>query len=218
MLIGRYWKRTTLYSVNLDTSYLVYRFWDIWLQRFKGLILTFDLWIFTFRGSEVKNMPEIGEPIQDFLSDIYWLFPSISYRFWDIRHQSLWGLTLTFDFWRSPVVKNIFTIRKPLHDFLSNIHWCFLSIFYRFRDILLQSFKGLSLTSELQRSSGVKKCLAFWKPILDFLFNFYWHFWFISYRFGNIRLQSFWGLTLTFDLQKSPQVKNIFHIWKPIHN
>ena len=29
VFVGRYWKTTTLYSANLDTFYLVYRFWDI---------------------------------------------------------------------------------------------------------------------------------------------------------------------------------------------
>ena len=37
------------------------------------------------------------------------------------------GLTLTFDFKRSPEIKNIFTNRKPIQDFLSNFYWHFLS-------------------------------------------------------------------------------------------
>ena len=107
--------------------------------------LTFDLQ----RSPEIKNISAIREPIQDFLYDFYWHFLSISYRFWDIRLQSFWGLTLTFEFQRSPEVKNIFTIRKPihaasdstlkqlttcevsntctLHYFLSNFYWHFLS-------------------------------------------------------------------------------------------
>ena len=40
----------------------------------------------------------------------------------------------------SPEVKNIFTFRKPKHDFLSNLFWHFLSISYRFRNIRLQIF------------------------------------------------------------------------------
>ena len=35
--------------------------------------------------------------------------------------------------------------RKPIHDFLSNFYWHFLSISNRFRDIWLQSFQGLTL-------------------------------------------------------------------------
>ena len=51
-----------------------------------------------------------------------------------------------FDLKRSPEVKNIFTIRKPIHDFLSNFYWHFLSITHRLWDIRLQSFQGLTLT------------------------------------------------------------------------
>ena len=50
------------------------------------------------------------------------------------------------DLQRLPGVKNISTIRKPIHDFLSNCYWHFLSISYRFWDIRLQSFQGLTLT------------------------------------------------------------------------
>ena len=38
------------------------------------------------------------------------------------------------------------------------------------------------------------------KLIYDFLFDFYWHFLSNSYRFRDIRLQTFRGLTLTLDL------------------
>ena len=65
-------------------------------------------------------MLAIRKPIHDFLSNFYWHFLAISYRFRDIQLQSFQGLTLTFDLQRSPKVKNIFTIRKPIQDFLSN--------------------------------------------------------------------------------------------------
>ena len=51
--------------------------------------------------------------------------------------------------YRTSYLKNIFAIRKPIHDFLSNFYWHFLSISYRFRDIQLQSFQGLTLTFDL---------------------------------------------------------------------
>ena len=76
--------------------------------------------------------------MHDFLSNFYWHFLSISYRFRDMGLQSFEGLTLTFDLWRSSEVKNIFAIRKPIHDFLSNFYWH--SISDGFRDIRLQSF------------------------------------------------------------------------------
>ena len=80
--------------------------------------------------------------MHDFLSNFYWHFLSISYRFQDSQLQSFQGLTLTFDAWRSPEVSIVFTIWKPIHDFLSNFYWHFLSISYRFRDIRLRSFQG----------------------------------------------------------------------------
>ena len=55
----------------------------------------------------------------------------------------------------------------------------------------------------------------------DFLFDFYGHHLSISYRFRDIRLQCFKGLTLTFDPLRSSGVKKILyhskgHIWLPI--
>ena len=47
---------------------------------------------------------------------------------------------LGFDLDHWPKIKNIFTIRKPIHDFLFYLYWHLLSISYRFRDIRLQSF------------------------------------------------------------------------------
>ena len=42
-------------------------------------------------------MPDIRDITQDFLSDFYWHFPSISYRFWDIQHRiKVWPWHLTF--------------------------------------------------------------------------------------------------------------------------
>ena len=55
-------------------------------------------------------------------------------------------LTLTFDLQRSLEVKNIFTIWKPMHDFLSNFYWHFLSRTVFEIHIRLQSFQGLTLT------------------------------------------------------------------------
>ena len=48
-------------------------------------------------------------------------------------------------------------------------------------------------------SSGVKKFHTIRKPIYDLLFDSYGHHLSISYRFRDIRLQSFQGLILTFD-------------------
>ena len=51
------------------------------------------------------------------------------------RYSTLKFLGFDLDLCRSPGVKNIFTIRKPMHDFLSNFYWHFLSISCRFWDI-----------------------------------------------------------------------------------
>ena len=49
-----------------------YRFWDILLQSFQGLTLTFDLQ----RPPEVKNIFTIRMVTHDFLSNAYWHFLS----------------------------------------------------------------------------------------------------------------------------------------------
>ena len=157
-----------------------------------------------FQNTDIK-------PVHDFLSILYWHFLSISYGFRYIRLRSVQGLTLAFDLWKSLEVKHIFSIRKPIHDFLSNFYWHFLSISYRFLDIRNQSFQGLTLIFEFQRSLRVENIFTIQKAIHDFLSNFYWHFLSISYRFRDIRLQSFQGLTLIFEFQRSLKVENIHH-------
>ena len=62
------------------------------------------------------------------------------------KQNSTSRLIFESDLWGSSEVKNIFTIRKPIYAFLSYFYWHFLSISYRFRDIRLQSFQGLTLT------------------------------------------------------------------------
>ena len=48
--------------------------------------------------------------------------------------------------------------------------------------------RGLTLTFNPWRSSGVKKFYTIRKPIYDFLFDFYGHHLSISYRFLDIRI------------------------------
>ena len=126
-----------------------------------------------------------------------------------LRSSRFWGFVLTFDPQKSQEVINIFVTRKPIHDFLSNFYWHFLSISDRFRDNRFQGFQGLTSTFDLRRSPEVKNIFTIWKPIHDFLSNFYWHLLSISYGFRDIRLQSFKGLTLIFDFQRSPEVEKI---------
>ena len=106
--------------------------------------------IFGFKVFRVRSwsLIPIWKPMHDFLSNFYCYFLTISYRFRDIRLWNFQGLTLTFDLWSSPGVKNIFTIQKPIYVFLSNFFWHFLSISYRFLDIRFQSVQCLTLTFE----------------------------------------------------------------------
>ena len=133
----------------------------------------------------------IRKPIYDFLFDFYGNHLSILYRFRIIRLQNCQRLTLTFDVWRSSGVEKNYTIRKLIYDFLFDLYRQHLSISYRFRDIRLQSFHGLTLTFDFEKSSGVKKIYTIRKPIYDFLFDFYRQHLSISYRFRDIRLQSY---------------------------
>ena len=75
-----------------------------------------------------------------------------------------------------------------MHDFLSNFYWHFLSISYRFRDIRLQSFQGLTLTFEGHQRSKIFppfECpyMTSYLTSIDTLS--------ISYGFRDIRLQNF---------------------------
>ena len=111
--------------------------------------------------------------------------------------------------------------KKPIYDFLFDFYRQHLSISYRSRDIRLPSFQGLTLTFDPERSSGVRNFYTIWKPIYDFLFDFYRHHLSNSYRFRDIRLQKFLG----FDLDLWPRKviwgqKFLYHskahIWLPI--
>ena len=91
------------------------------------------------------------------------------------------------DFWHPEVTwGHFFHYSIAIHDFLSN----FLAISYRFWDIWLQSFHGLTLTFDPQRSSGVEQFHTIRKFIYDFLVDFYRHHLSISYRCLDSWLQS----------------------------
>ena len=100
-------------------------------------------WPLTSKGHlGSKKITPFESQYNDFLFDFYGHHLSISYRFRDIRHQNYYGLTLTFDPWRSSGVKNFYAIRKPIYDFLFDFYGQHLSNSYRFRNIRLQSFQG----------------------------------------------------------------------------
>ena len=101
---------------------------------------------------------------------IWILFISYTvFEIFEFKVSMAWRWPLTFDLQRSPGVKIIPNIRNPIHDFLSNFYWHFLSISYRSRDIRLQSFEGLTVTIHLQMSPEVKNIPTSRKPIYDVL-------------------------------------------------
>ena len=125
------------------------------------------------------------------------------------RYSTSKFLGFDLDLWPLKVIwgQKIYTLRKPIYDVLFDFYEHHLSISYRFRDIRLQSFQGLTLTPDPKRSSGVKKIYTFRKPIYDFLFDFYEHHLSISYRFRDKPGQNFEGRTkwriLTFSRSRS---------------
>ena len=125
---------------------------------------------------------------------------------WPLTHKGYLGSNFFYTIW------------KPMYDFLFDFYEHHLSISYRSRDIRLQNFQGLTLTFDPWRSSGVEKFYTIWKPIYDFLFDFYEQHLSISYRFRDIRLQSFQGSTLTFDPKRTSGVKKFHTIRKPIYD
>ena len=142
--------------------------------------------ILTFRGHQRLKR-------NYFLSNFYWLLLSISYGF----QESTWKIS-RYDLDRWPLT---FVTRGQKYFRHSKAHTTsyltfidILSISYRFRNIPLQSFQGLTLTFDLAVTWG-QRISAIWKPICDFL-QFLLTF-SLSYRFRDIQLRSFQGLTLT---------------------
>ena len=69
----------------------------------------------------------------------------------------------------SSEVEKMYTIRKPIYDFLFDFYGQHLSFSYRFRDIRLQHFYGLTLTLDLwplKVICGPKKIIPFESPYM----------------------------------------------------
>ena len=107
--------------------------WNKSVPQFLGV------WPLTFRGHLRSKIfsPFESPNMTAYLTFIYTF--SLSHTVYEIFYFKVFRLWPWF-----LKVKNIFTIRKPIHDFLPNFHWHFL--LYRFWDIWLQSFQGLTLT------------------------------------------------------------------------
>ena len=68
------------------------------------------------------------------------------------------------------------TSRKAIYVFLFDFYGHHLSFSYRFRDIRLQRLKGLTLTFDSKRSSGVNKIATIRKAIFD-VYGHIWRLW-----------------------------------------
>ena len=202
----------TSYLTSIDTfslSRAVFKKFD-----FKGFRVW--PWPLTFRGQlGSKKIPPFESPyMTSYLTSINTFFLSRTvFEIFDFKVFSVWPWPLTF---RGHLRSKIFhTIRKFIHDFLSNFYRHFLSISYLFRDIRLQSFYGFDLDLwPLEVTWGQKYFTIIRKPIHDFLSNFYRHFLSISYRFRDIRLQSFLGFDLDLWPLKVTWGRKIFSLFE----
>ena len=127
----------TSYSTPIDTFSLSRTVFEI----FDFKVFRVWPWPLTFRGHPRSNIfPPFESPYMTSYStpiDTFSLSRTV-FEIFDFKVFRVWPWPLTF---RGHLrVKHIFTIWKPIYDFLFNSHWHFLSISYRFRDIRLQSF------------------------------------------------------------------------------
>ena len=137
------------------------------------------------------------------------------FEIFDFKRFSGWPWLMAF---KSQLRSILPTIRKHMHDFLSNFYRHFLSriVFEIFDFKLFRVYLDLwALTCKGQLRSYF---YTIRKPIRNFLSYLYWHFLSISYHFRNIRFQTFQSLTFTFELQRSTEVKFVYNIRKPTHD
>ena len=99
-------------------------------------LLEFDLDLWTQSQPGNNNSSRFSVPASEsphfescWQSNFYWLFYIVPF----LRY-----FTSKF---RLTKVKYLFTIRKPIQDFLSNFHWRYLSISYSFQDIWLSQLR-----------------------------------------------------------------------------
>ena len=120
-------------------------------------------WLLIFRGHPRSKIVLLFESpyMTSYLFSVHIFFLSRTvFEIFDLKVFGVWPWPSTY---RGHLgVKNIFNIWKSIHDFLSN----FLSMSYRFRDIRLQKFRGLTLTFYLQRSTELER--PCWKCRLTF--------------------------------------------------
>ena len=115
-------------------------------------------WSFTFKDHLRSNIFILFE--SPYMTSYLTSMDTISlsrtvFDIFDFKVFKVWPWPLNSEGHIVSDVKEFYTIRKPIYDFLFDFYWQHLSISYRFREIRLQSFYGLSLNFDSWRSSGV---------------------------------------------------------------
>ena len=181
-------------------------------------------WPLTFRGHlGVKNAFNIWKIIHDFLSNFYWHFLSLFhtiFKMFEFKVFRVWPWPLAFRDHLRAEVKNMFTIREPIHDFLSNIYWHFLSISFRLFIFDFKVFRVWPWPSTFRGHLRSKICSPFESPCM------------ISYLTSNdtfslsravfkifdFKVLRVWPWPLSFRGHLRAEVTNMFPIRKPIHD
>ena len=187
----------TSYLTSIDTFFLSRTFFEIF--DFK----VFWVWPrpLTFRGHlGWKIFSPFGSPfLTSYLTSINTFFLSRTvFEIFDFKVFSVWPRPLTF---RGHLRSKIFpSFESPyMTSYLTSIDTFFLSrTVYEIFDFKVFGVWPWPLT--FRRSPEVRNISTIRTFIPDFLSNFYRHFLSISFLFRDIRLQSFLGLTSTFDL------------------
>ena len=148
-------------------------------------------WPLTFRGHLRSNIfsPFESPYMTSYLTpiDIFSLSRTV-FEIFDFKVFRVWPWPLTFG---GHLRSNIFS---PFESPYTTSYLTSIDIFSLSRTVFeIFDFKVLGFDLDLWPSgvTEVKHIFTIWKPIYDFLFNSHWHFLSISYRFRDIRLQSF---------------------------
>ena len=202
----------TSYPTSIDTFSLSRTVFEI----FDFIICGFDLehWILEVTRGKIFSLFE-GTYTASYLVSIDNFSPSHTvFEIFDFKNFGVWPWPLICDVHMSWVTFSLF---KDSHmtSYLTPFD-IFSSISCRIQDNRLRSFRGLTLNYDIRWLPEVKNVLSIRKPIHNFPSIFYWQFLSISYRFSDIRLRSFWGVTSTFGLCWFPEVEYFASIRKHI--
>ena len=178
----------TSYLTSMNTFFLSRTVFEI----FDFKVFSVWPWLLTFRGQLGSNIfPSFVSPyMTSYLTSIDTFFLSRTvFDIFDFKVFSVWPWPLTF---RGPLGSKIFSpFESPyMTSYLTSINTFFLSRTV-FEIFVFKVFSVWLWPLTFRGHLGSKIFLTIWKPIHDFLSNFYRHFLSISYLFRDIRLQSF---------------------------